>query len=123
MKRWQSEALLFVLVATTFWGYYLIEGGLSRQWAYYALQGALLAGFGAMLRRKASTFAGAWACVILACEGSQQALCGALHFGSRSLGDACVDLVGRQPYQALLSLSVSWLIVRMIYRAAPSEQP
>lgn len=107
--------LCLLAVAGTFWGYYVLPTQSSRQWAYYAAQGALLAGCGLARRRRTATRWGAWARVILAIEGSQQAACGSLHFASPPIGDACVDLIGQQPYEAILSAAVSALIVRRIW--------
>lgn len=115
MTRWGAGSFGWAAVAATFWGYYALPEQSMRAWAYYAAQGALLAACGALLRRCAVSTIGAWACVILVVEGAQQAVCGALHIGSPPIGDACVDLIGQQPYEAILSAAVSALIVRRIW--------
>jgi len=123
MKRCYIEVADLLAVAATFFGYYALPTPSSRPWAYYAAQGALLAGCGLALRRSAETYWGAWACVILVLEGAQQAVCGSLHFGFPAVGDACVDLIGQQPYKAILSASVSALIVRRIWSRSAAAGP
>lgn len=109
------ERLALLAVAATFWGYYVIPDDLARRWAYYAAQGAILAAAGWLLRPAARTFPGLLACAVLMFEGGQQALCGMAHMTWPPAGDACVDLIGAQPYQALLSLTAAALIARRIW--------
>ncbi|MDT7836444.1 hypothetical protein [Aquabacterium sp. OR-4] len=118
----RRELLALLAVVATFWGYYALSDDLARRWAYYAAQGALLAGAGWLLRCRARTFFGLLACCVMQFEGAQQAACGAAHMAMPPAGDACVNLIGAQPYQALLSLAAAALIARRLWRR-PHDAP
>lgn len=115
MTRSRELAALLGVVAT-FWGYYVVQDELARRWAYYGAQGALLAGVGWLMREHMRSFFGLLACSVMTFEGVQQAACSAAHVASPPAGDACVDLIGAQPYQALLSLTAAALIARRLWR-------